>query len=87
MIYKEMTIEIPGGLKSRTAASFVQVAGRYNSQLLIECGNKKVNAKSIMGVLSLGLKTGDKLFIIASGDDANSAVESLGKLLKGEMNR
>ena len=72
MIYKEMTIEIPGGL---------------NSQLLIECGNKKVNAKSIMGVLSLGLKTGDKLFIIASGDDANSAVESLGKLLKGETNR
>ena len=84
MIYKEMVVELPGGLKSRNAASFVQVAGRYSSQLLIECGNKKVNAKSIMGVLSLGLNTGDKFYVAASGEDAENAVLTLSRMLKGE---
>ena len=85
MIYKEIKIEMPGGLKSRDAANFVQVAGRYKSQLLIEFGNKKVNANSMIGVLHLGLKMGDVICVMASGEDAEAALNSLSRLLKGDV--
>ena len=85
MIYKEIKIEMPGVLRSRNAANFVQVAGRYKSQLLIEFGNKKVNAKSMIGVLSLGVKTGDVICLIASGEDAELAMNSLERFLKGDI--
>ena len=77
MIYKEMTIADPNGLKSRVAANFVQVAGKFESQVLIECENKKINAKSIMGVLSLGIKQGESIYVIANGKDEAEAIEAL----------
>ena len=79
MIYKEMTIANPSGLKSRVAANFVQVAGKYESQILIEGENKKINAKSIMGVLSLGIKQGEQIYVIANGKDEAEAIEALAK--------
>lgn len=82
MIYKEIKIEMPGGLKSRDAANFVQVAGRYKSQLLIEFGNKKVNAKSMIGVLHLGLKMGDVICVMASGEDRRSSSEFFKQITK-----
>lgn len=80
MLYKEIKISSPDGLKSRAAALFVQVASRYDSQILIECGNKKVNAKSIMGVLSLGIKQGDSIYVIANGKDETGAISALEEL-------
>ena len=58
MIHKVLTIQNPEGLRARPAAQFVQLASGFSSQMLIEKGNKKVNAKSIMGVLSLGVGQG-----------------------------
>jgi len=81
MLYKELTINNPEGLKSRPAALFVQVASRFESQILIERGNKKVNAKSIMGVLSLGIKQGDSIFVLANGRDEKDAVAAIEELV------
>lgn len=77
MLYRELTISQESGLKSKAAASFVQVASRFESQILIECENKKVNAKSIMGVLSLGIKSGEKIFVLANGKDEKDAIAAL----------
>ena len=86
MLYKELTIQNPEGLKSRPAALFVQTASRYASQLLIECENKKVNAKSIMGVLSLGIKQGETIYVLANGKDEREALEALEALVnKGSV--
>ena len=86
MLYKELTIQNPEGLKSRPAALFVQTASRYASQLLIEGENKKVNAKSIMGVLSLGIKQGETIYVLANGKDEREALEALEALVnKGSV--
>lgn len=82
MLYREITVTSPEGLKSRPAALFVQVASRYESQILIECENKKVNAKSIMGVLSLGIKCGESLYVLANGKDEKEALDALEELMK-----
>lgn len=84
MLYKELTINNPEGLKSRAAALFVQTASRYEAQILIECENKKVNAKSIMGVLSLGIKQGESIYVLANGKDERAAISALEELLCGE---
>ncbi len=81
MLYKELTINNSEGLKSRVAALFVQVASRYDSQILIECENKKVNAKSIMGVLSLGIKKGESIYVLANGKDERAALQALEDLV------
>ena len=56
MITKTITVEIPAGLEVRPVAVLVQVANQYNSSIYVESGNKKVNAKSIMGLMTLGLR-------------------------------
>jgi phosphotransferase system HPr (HPr) family protein len=78
---KELTINSEDGLRASKAAMFVQVAGRFNSRILVEKGNKKINAKSIMGVLSLGVKQGEKIYIFANGDDEEEAVAAIEKLV------
>ncbi len=78
---KELTIASEDGLRASKAAMFVQVAGRFSSRILVEKGNKKINAKSIMGVLSLGVKQGEKIYIFANGDDEEEAVLALEKLV------
>ena len=81
MIQKEMVIKLSEGLKARPVATLVQVANRFESQILIESGNKKVNAKSIMGVLSLGIRKGESIFVLANGKDENAAVDALQTLV------
>ena len=80
MQYCELEIKCEDGLKSKNAAVFVQTAGKFESQILIESGNKKVNAKSIMGVLALGVKQGETIYVIANGKDEKEAVSALEKL-------
>ena len=78
---KELTIMNEDGLRASKAAMFVQVAGKFSAQILVEKGNKKINAKSIMGVLSLGVKKGDKIFIFANGKDEEQAIEAMDELI------
>jgi phosphotransferase system HPr (HPr) family protein len=77
MVYKEVTINNREGLNAAAAAAIVQVAAKFNSKILIEKGNKKINAKSIMGVLSLAVKSGDEIFIVADGKDENDALAAI----------
>lgn len=81
MLYKELTIQYEKGLKSRAAALFVNEASRYACQILIESGNKKVNAKSIMGLLSLEIKQGESIFVLANGKDEKQAINGLSTLV------
>jgi phosphotransferase system HPr (HPr) family protein len=82
MLSKELTIKNEEGLQSRPAALLVQVAGKYMSNIWIEQGSKRVNAKSIMGVLSLRLRKGDSFFIVANGDDEKKAVDAISHLIE-----
>ena len=65
MITKNMTIELKTGLEARPVAVFVQVASQFDSSIFVEYDNKKVNAKSIMGMMTLGLAAGEKVQVSA----------------------
>lgn len=79
MTKKEVEIKLENGLEARPVALLVQVASQYESSIYIESANKKVNAKSIMGMMTLVLSAGDKVNVIADGcdeEDAASAIET-----------
>ena len=59
----------------------MQVANQFDSQILIEFSNKKINAKSIMGLLSLGVKKGESIYVFANGGDEKESVEALAELV------
>lgn len=85
MSQKRLTVRNDEGLQSRSAALLVQVASKFTSNLWIEQGSKRVNAKSIMGVLSLKLRKGDSFIIAATGTDEQNAVDAITRLIeKGE---
>ena len=81
MIRKEITVELEKGLEARPVALMVQIAGEYSSNIAVEYKDKKVNAKSIMGMMSLVIARGEKLTVIAEGEDEEKAVEGLEKYL------
>ncbi len=81
MITKTITIKIPTGLEARPVALLVQVASQYESSIYVECENKKVNAKSIMGMMTLGLSAGESVCVTADGTDENDAMENIEKYL------
>lgn len=78
---KTITVNIENGLEARPIALLVQEAGKFDSRIHLEIGTKKVNAKSIMGMMSLGLTNGDNLTIIADGSDEEAAVAALAEFL------
>lgn len=81
MITKTMTINIPNGLEARPVALLVQVASQYDSNIYIETDSKKINAKSIMGMMSLGLTVGEQVTVVAKGEDEDAAIENIEKYL------
>lgn len=81
MITKNVTIELKTGLEARPVAVFVQVASRFDSSIFVEYDNKKVNAKSIMGMMTLGLAAGEKVVVSADGNDEEEAIKSIEKYL------
>ena len=85
MVSKSMTINIPKGLEARPVALLVQVASQYESSIYVEIQEKKVNAKSIMGMMSLGLAEGEKITIIANGPDEEDAVSSIDKYISKQQ--
>lgn len=84
MIKKSVTINLKNGLEARPIALLVQKASQHDSSVYIESGEKRVNAKSIMGMMSLSLNTGDVLTLEADGSDEQAAVEDIEKFLSGE---
>ncbi len=84
MISKEITIRLENGLEARPVAMLVQVASKYDSSVYLEAGDKRVNAKSIMGMMSLGLDTGEKVNVIVDGSDETAALEDIEKYLRGK---
>lgn len=84
MISKEITIRLENGLEARPVAMLVQVASKFDSSVYLEAGEKKVNAKSIMGMMSLGLDTGEKVTVIVDGEDEAAALDDIEKYLSGK---
>ena len=77
----ERTVTIKTSLDARQAAFFVQTAGKYQSDIRIAIVDKKVNAKSIMGTIALGITAGQCANIIADGEDEEAAVNELASVL------
>ncbi len=77
MIKKSMVIALKGGLEARPIAELVQVASKYDSRIYIELGTKRVNAKSIMGMMSLELDNGDTMTVSAEGTDEEAAIREI----------
>ena len=84
MLTKQVTINIENGLEARPVAQLVQVASQYESKIYLECEDKKVNAKSIMGMMSLGLAAGEVVSVSADGEDEEIAIESIEKYLNSQ---
>lgn len=83
MTTREITIKNGGyGLQSKVAAVFIQKASCYKSGIWIEKGEKKANAKSLLGLMSLSLGDGSSVIIYAEGDDEEKAVKELEKFLR-----
>ncbi len=83
MIQKSIQIKLETGLEARPVAMLVQVASQFESTVYINADDRKVNAKSIMGMMSLGLASGEQVTVVAEGSDESSAVEEIEKFLSG----
>ncbi len=81
MVRKPVTIETKMDMESRPVAHLVQEASQYDSRIYIEMNNKRINAKSIMGMMSLDLSQGTKLVVVAEGDDEKKAADGVGAFL------
>ena len=75
MIAKEVTISSKTGLESKMAARLIQKASSYEANIWIQKGERKANAKSLLGLLSLGISPGDKITIITDGRDEAIAIK------------
>ena len=82
MVKKEVTITNNIGLHARPATFFIQRANTFKSSIWIERDERKVNAKSLLGVLSLGIAQGMSIAIVADGSDENDAVNGLVELIQ-----
>jgi len=78
---KEVTIQMSNSMEATPIAHLVQLANQFGSSIYFEMDEKKVNAKSIMGMMSLVLSSGSKVVIDATGDDEEKAVAELSKFL------
>ena len=77
MIKKPVTLQSDLDMESRPIAHLVQEASQYTSQVYIEIDNKKINAKSIMGMMSLKLAGGEKLMVVTDGVDEGEAAQGI----------
>ena len=84
MIKKPVTINLSTGLETRPVAQLVQVASQFNSEIYVEIGKKRVNAKSIMGMMTLGLVQGQKLEISVDGEDEEAAMQEMENYLSAK---
>lgn len=81
MMKKDVTIQLENGLEARPVAMLVQLASQFESEIYIESEERRVNAKSIMGMMTLGLGNGEEVSVCANGEDEKKAVESISQYL------
>lgn len=84
MTRRPVVVKLKTGLHARPAALFVQEANRFSSEIFVEKDEKKVNAKSIMGIMSLAISTNTEIYISATGSDEEQAVTALAMLVGKE---
>ena len=84
MTKRNIQVRLENGLEARPVALLVQEASKYESTIYIQSGESRVNAKSIMGMMSLGLDNGEKLEVSAEGTDEQAAVEGIEEFLSGK---
>ena len=85
MYSKEVIVRCESGLHNRQATYFVQKANEFDSSIWIESGSRKMNAKSLLGIMSLGIVTGTTVTLSAMGPDAEAAVLALEVLLQRDV--
>lgn len=85
MVKQELTILNSSGLHARPAATLVKLASRFNSKIYLQKDGLEVNAKSIMGVMTLAAEKGSKILIIADGKDEKEALKQLIELIKNKF--
>ena len=81
MFKREVVVRCESGLHNKQATYFVQKANEFECSVSLGCGSRKMNAKSLLGVLSLELSNGDVVTITADGTDEKSAVEAVSNIL------
>jgi len=81
---KEVEVKLNTGLQARSAAQFVQEASRFSSDIFIEKDGRKVNAKSIMGLMSLAIGPSATIQLYADGNDEEEALDTLSALVQSE---
>lgn len=85
MFSKEVIVRCESGLHNRQATYFVQKANEFSCSIWLESDNRKMNAKSLLGIMSLGIITGAVVTLSASGSDAEDAVNALEALLQRDV--
>ena len=85
MFIKETIVRCESGLHNRQATYFVQKANEFSSNIWLESENRKMNAKSLLGIMSLGIVTDAKVTLIATGPDEEEAVNALEALLQRDV--
>ena len=85
MYIKEIVVRCESGLHNKQATYFVQKANEFESSIWVEADNRKMNAKSLLGVLSMGAVTGATVQLSASGSDEEEAVKALEVLLQRDV--
>jgi phosphocarrier protein HPr len=87
MVTREITVNNQVGLHARPATFFIQKANEFRSGIWIERNDRRVNAKSLLGVLSLGVTKGSTIRIIADGSDEQLAIETLCELINSDFTK
>lgn len=82
MVKESLKLELKNGLEARPAALFVQIASKFESHISVIVNEKQVNAKSIMGMMSLGVIKGQVMEVVAEGQDEREAADALIQFLK-----
>ncbi len=85
MVSNEVAVQNSVGLHARPATFFIQRANEFKSSIWVEKDERRVNAKSLLGVLSLGIVKGTKISIIADGSDEDEAVKTLVELIESNF--
>lgn len=85
MFTKEIVVRCESGLHNRQATYFVQKANEFECSIWLESGSRKMNAKSLLGIMSLGVVTGAVVTLSATGSDEQKAVEALEALLQRDI--
>ena len=85
MFKKDIVVRCESGLHNKQATYFVQKANEFSCNIWLEAGSRKMNAKSLLGIMSLGIITGVAVTLSAEGADAEAAVNSLEELLQRDV--